>query len=175
MSVTHEFPCKQHVDFRAARYQRKHINLLLLDNCEEYARTYGPDKKPQAHASIETALKQAATSRHLQPKSSACTAALSLTKRTKNLWQSASAEGGQEPADLTKQVGNKRTPTGTFFGLANPGLARPPQATDCVPNMRRDNLTQVFYILWRCCIIHKWTFSVLVGVLYFHVRCGCPE
>eukprot|EP00892_Ulva_mutabilis_P005040 jgi/Ulvmu1/2908/UM147_0006.1 len=139
MTIRHEFPCKQHPDYRAARYQRKHINLLLLDSCEEYSRTYGSDGRPQEHASVETALKRSA-GRQLQSKAVVGTA--SLVKRTKDLWQSASVEGGQEAADLTKQVGSQRTPTGTFFGLANPGLARPSPSTDSVPNMRQDNITQ---------------------------------
>lgn len=148
MTFRHQFPCKEHADFRAARYQRNHVNLLLLDSCEEYDRTYGPDGRPHEHASIATALKRASAARQLRSKCS--TAAVSLTKRTKNLWQSASVERGQEAADLTKQVGSKRTPTGTFFGLANPGLARPAPATDSVPNLRRENLTQVFTNSTHC-------------------------
>lgn len=156
MTIRHEFPCKQHSDYRSARYQRKHVNLLLLDSCEEYSRTYGHDGKPQEHATIETALKRTG-GRQLQSKVS--TGTISVVKRTKDLWQSAAVEGGQEAADLAKQVGSKRTPAGTFFGLANPGLARPAPATDGVPNMRQQNLTQV---IPQTRAIYHWLSCVLL-------------
>ena len=39
-------------------------------------------------------------------------------------WTAAYAGGGQEAADIAKQVGSMRSPTGTFFGLTQPGRLR---------------------------------------------------
>lgn len=39
-------------------------------------------------------------------------------------WVCAYEEGGQEAADLARQVGSKRTPAGTFFNIARPGHLR---------------------------------------------------
>jgi hypothetical protein len=39
-------------------------------------------------------------------------------------WACAYVQGGQEAADIAKQVGNVRSPTGTFFGLTSPGKLR---------------------------------------------------
>jgi hypothetical protein len=63
--------------------------------------------------------------------------------RSKDVWQSAYAEGGQEASDCWKQVSNKRTPIGTFFGLGNPALPRKMEVQDKVPNMRPVSLTEV--------------------------------
>jgi hypothetical protein len=138
MVSAHEFPCKQHSNFRSATQRRKHINLLLLDGCEDYSRTYGLDGLPREEASILWAL-----SRPSQHASGRQPGQVSTLTRAKQLWQSAYVEGGQEAADLAKQVAGKRSPCGACFGLANPGLTRAVPPVECVPNMKQPNMTQV--------------------------------
>jgi hypothetical protein len=142
--LAHEFPCKQHSDFRSARQRRKHINILLLDNCEEYSRTYGADGRPQEHASISAALAKY-KNRKCNPLPSSQNAS-NLLGKPRDLWLCAYAEGGQEAADLCKMVNRKRTPIGTFFGLANPSLPRSGCAKDTVPNMRPLSLTEARFV-----------------------------
>lgn len=139
----HEFPCKQHVDFKNARYGRKHINLLLLDNCDEYSKTYGEDGRPLEHATISALQKRAAKYKAVVNCEAAKMASADNSMLSKHVWQCAYAKGGQEAADCWKMVGNKRTPIGAFFGLANPSLPRAKEQNDKVPNMRPVSLTEV--------------------------------
>lgn len=142
--LLHEFPCKQHADFKNARYSRKHINLLLLDNCDEYLKTYGADGRPLEHATITAALQsRAAKYEALKANASEQAVAVGASQRSKDLWQCSYAEGGQQAADSWKQVGSRRTPIGTFFGLGNPALPREKDIPNKVPNMRPKSLTEV--------------------------------
>lgn len=144
--LLHEFPCKQHVEFKNARYSRKHINLLLLDNCEEYSKTYGVDGRPLEHATISAlAAKRAAKYKAtlVEQRSQKAPVTVDTSFRSKDVWQCAYAEGGQEAADFCKMVNNKRTPIGTFFGLANASLPRAKEVINKVPNMRPISLAEV--------------------------------
>lgn len=142
--LLHEFPCKQHADFKSASHRRQHINLLLLDNCEEYTKTYGADGRPLEHATISALQKRVAKCKvavgHV---SDQVVTGKSTRMPSKELWQSSYVEGGQAAADCWKQVGNKRTNIGTFFSLGNPALPRAKEVQDKVPNMRPMSLTQV--------------------------------
>jgi hypothetical protein len=134
------YPCKQHSDFKSAKHRQKHINLLLLDGSEEFHRTYGPDGKPLQpfvlpgeRSGVQT---PAQVAEHGQFRSGHQLA-------PKRYWASAYVEGGQQASDLAKQVGSKRSPTGNFLGLVNPGVARTVATSGQLPNMRRDALSTV--------------------------------
>jgi hypothetical protein len=128
------FPCKQHSDFRGASQRRKHINMLLLDGCEEAIRIRQPahgsggiERDPCSRDVLQRNLGAANTGQSAQTKT----------------WCAAYKEGGQSAADLARQVGNKRTLAGQCFGLANPALPNRVQKAGCVPNMELASVTQV--------------------------------
>jgi hypothetical protein len=167
------FPCKEHSDFKAARQRRKHVNMLLLDGCDEYHRTYDTDGWPRHPLQLPlqprtlTATKPAVATEPLAkaepPAVNGCasgagdssaagpgaSSALERAGTSQRKWAAAYADGGQEAADLAKQVGNVRSPTGTFFALTKPGRLRTPAATGalasacarlaemCTPALRR--------------------------------------
>jgi hypothetical protein len=135
------YPCKQHSDFKSAKHRQKHINLLLLDGSEEYHRTYGPDGKPRQSCVQPGEPSIATTPAH--PKVAQAEPLQAGAKESKSWWASAYVEGGQQAADLAKQVGSKRSPTGNFLGLVNPGGARLVPQNGQLPNIRREQLSKV--------------------------------
>lgn len=86
-----KYPCKEYGDFKGAEDRRKHLNMLLLDGCIEYERTYGPNGKPWP--------KEVPT---VSVAASSLAAAPQLTSQI--VFQSVYMEGGQEAADICKKV-----------------------------------------------------------------------
>jgi hypothetical protein len=126
------FPCKQHSDFHAAAQRRKHLNMLLLDGCEEAIRIRKPAEAvppPRNHGSPSVA-QGAGTEPQPCP-------------RHAQIWTAAYKEGGRAAADLARQVGNKRTPAGQLFGLANPALPNRVHDAASLPNALRESVTKV--------------------------------
>ena len=135
-----EFPCKQHSDFKSAAQRRKHVNLLLLDGCDEFERTYGPDGRPRQPLVLPLQPRKTRGPAPTVPDSVKHTTQACETARQ---WTTAYEEGGQEAADVAKQVGSSRTPIGTFFGLVNPGVARQDPTNGLMPNTHRELLCKV--------------------------------
>jgi hypothetical protein len=122
------------------------VNLLLLDNCEEYGKTYGVDGRPLEHCTISAAVQRRAAKYKAaieREPEQAMKKETNSSLASKDLWQCAYAEGGQGAADCWQKVGMKRTPIGTFFGLCNPALPRAKEIVGKVPNMRSISLTEV--------------------------------
>lgn len=156
------FPCKEHSDIKSADQRRRHVNLLMLDGCSEFERTYREDGWPKQpledplgppHWGMPRSnLSHSTTSRDGSPSSMTATQRISATGASPPIssgapgnaaeagppedtcspaalgsskkWVCAYEQGGQEAADLARQVGSKRTPAGTFFNVTQPGHLR---------------------------------------------------
>jgi hypothetical protein len=96
--------------------------MLLLDGCSEYERTYGKDGKPQEESSIRAMLEAQGTGDQGKLTDMVKGIAATCEVQDKTVWRPAYVEGAQDAADFAKKVCNKRSPSGSFFSLGNPGL-----------------------------------------------------
>lgn len=119
------FAVKQHDDMCRSTYGRRHLNLLLEDQCKENQKIYGPTGKtgrlqppPEEPAKEEVTASPTVSFDESQ----------TLPKTTyKPAYQELSKARAKEVA---MQVSSKRTPTGAFFSPVNPVLVSEEKPTN---------------------------------------------